>query len=423
MFTFLWKGIIRDKSRSLLPVLVVAIGVFSVIFAYGLINGMMSNMIESTANFQTGHLKVMTRAYSENEEQKPNDLALLDTDMLIEQLRADFPGVEWVPRIFFGGLLDIPDQQGETKAQGPVTGTAYDFLSRNNNEIERIGLNKAIVTGNSIRQPNEIIISNDFAETYGVTPGDTVTFFGSTMHGAMSFANYTVAGIVRFGMGQLDKGAVILDISDARLLLDMENTAGELFGYLPGNQYDKEEAERIKAAFNVKYANDTDEFAPVMLELTEQNFMNQTIALIDTILAIMLVLLVTALSIVLWNTGVLGGIRRYNEFGVRLAMGEEKKHIYRTLLGESLLIGLIGSTIGTALGIAITLYLQKNGFDYSAAMENVNMMIDPVIRAEFTPRLYYIGFIPGVISMLIGTALAGIAVYKRNTAMLFKELD
>jgi putative ABC transport system permease protein len=50
-------------------------------------------------------------------------------------------------------------------------------------------------------------------------------------------------------------------------------------------------------------------------------------------------------------------------------------------------------------------------------------MITPVIRSEVTPQLYYIGFIPGVISMLVGSALAGTAVYKRNTAMLFKELD
>ena len=53
MFAFLWKGIIRDKSRSLLPVIVVAIGVFAIIFAHGLISGMMSNMIQATANFQT----------------------------------------------------------------------------------------------------------------------------------------------------------------------------------------------------------------------------------------------------------------------------------------------------------------------------------------------------------------------------------
>lgn len=423
MFAFLWKGIIRDRSRSLLPVIVVAIGVFSILFAYGLINGMMSNMIRTTAHYQTGHLKVMTQAYNENRGQKPNDLALLGTDTLIAQLEADFPEVEWVPRIFFGGLLDVPDAHGDTQAQGPVAGTAYDLLSGNNKEAERIGLEKAIVWGRMIRQPGEIIISSDFAEAHGVAPGDEVTFFGSTMFGAMTFANYEVAGIVRFGMPMLDRGAVVLDIADAEILLDMENAAGELFGYLPGNHYDAGRAEEIEAVFNAKYADHQDEFAPVMLRLEEQDLMFQTIAFMEKVMALMLVLLMIALSIVLWNTGVLGGIRRYNEFGVRLAMGEEKSHIYRTLLAESLLIGVIGSVLGTVAGVGLTLYLQKYGIDYSSMMDNVNMMIDPVIRSEMTPAIFYIGFIPGIVSMLIGSALAGMAIYKRNTAMLFKELD
>jgi len=56
-------------------------------------------------------------------------------------------------------------------------------------------------------------------------------------------------------------------------------------------------------------------------------------------------------------------------------------------------------------------------------MKNIAMMIDPVIHARITPRMYYIGAIPGILSMLVGTALAGRTIYKRNTALLFKELD
>jgi len=104
-------------------------------------------------------------------------------------------------------------------------------------------------------------------------------------------------------------------------------------------------------------------------------------------------------------------------------MGEEKRHIYGTLLTESLGIGVIGSFVGTVLGVALCKYLSVHGIDYSQMMENISMMVDPIIRAEVTPRTYYIGFIPGIASMLIGTALAGRAVYKRKTAMLFKELD
>ncbi|HBX45969.1 MAG TPA: hypothetical protein DEG28_08835 [Porphyromonadaceae bacterium] len=419
----MWKGIIRDRNRSLLPVLVVTIGVFAVVFSSGFIEGTLDNMIRTTADFQTGHLKVMTRAYLNNEEQKPNDLALLESDALQEKLTKDFSGVEWTPRIFFGGLLDIPDRNGETKAQGPVSGTAYDLLSPGSREAERIGLQQSLVSGHGIQRPDEIIISYDFADRYQVHPGDTVTFFGSTMYGSMSFANYTVAGVARFGIAQLDRGAVILDISDARLLLDMDNAASELFGFLPGNLYDSEQAERIKESFNRQHTAETDEYTPVMVQLADQDFMGQMLAYMDVVSLAIVILLVFALAIVLWNAGILSSIRRYNEFGVRLAMGEEKKHIYRTLLVESLFIGIIGSVVGTTLGVALCYYLQDHGIDYSAMMDSVNMMIDPVLHARVTRQLYFIGFIPGVLSMFIGSALAGTAIYRRNTAMLFKELD
>lgn len=423
MNKFLLKGIFRDKRRSLLPVIVVTIGVFFVVFLDGFIGGMMSNMIKMNANFQTGHLKVTTHAYQQNEEQKPNDLALLDVKVLMSELEEKFPSVNWNERIYFGGLLDIPDENGETKAQGPVSGTAYNLLSSKSKEAERINLQKSIVEGDLIKQNGEIIVSYDFAQNYGVKPGDEVTFFGSTMYGSMSFVNYIVAGIARFGTGMLDKGAVILDISDTRILLDMDNAASEIFGFLPSEHYDKQRAEDIKQQFNALYANDNDEFAPVMQQLADQNMMKQMLVYVDNMSLIIVLLLMLALSVVLWNTGLLGGIRRYNEFGVRLAMGESKGHIYRSLLMESLFIGIIGSILGTFFGLFLCYYLSKNGIDYGSMMDNLSMMIDPVIRAEIHPRLFYIGFIPGVLSIFIGTALAGKAIYKRKTAMLFKELD
>ena len=423
MIKFLFKGIIRDRSRSLLPVIVVTIGVFVVIFLDGLIGGMMQNMADMTANFQTGHVKIMTRAYADDEERKPYDLALLDVEELMVMLKRDFPDIDWNPRITFGGLLDIPDASGETKAQGPVMGQSFDLLSPGSREAERTGFQKAIVKGDMIQQSGEILISVDFADKFNVAPDDTVTFFGSTMYGSMSFANYRIAGIVRFGNTMLDRGAIILDISDARALLDMDDATSEIFGFSSDGNYDRALAETLKDSFNAMFASSDDEFAPVMLQLADQQLMGQMLDYTQTISLAAVVLLVIALSIVLWNAGILGGIRRYNEFGVRLALGEEKKHIYGTLLTESLYIGIIGSVVGTVLGLTLCHFLSVYGLDYSRAMENIAMMIDPIIRAKITSRMYYIGFIPGIASMLIGTALAGRAVYKRKTAMLFKELD
>ena len=56
-------------------------------------------------------------------------------------------------------------------------------------------------------------------------------------------------------------------------------------------------------------------------------------------------------------------------------------------------------------------------------MKGAAMMLPDVARARITPADFYIGFIPGVISTVIGTMLSGIGIYKRQTARLFKELE
>jgi putative ABC transport system permease protein len=130
-----------------------------------------------------------------------------------------------------------------------------------------------------------------------------------------------------------------------------------------------------------------------------------------------------AMSVVLWNAGLLGGLRRYREFGVRLALGEEKKHLYKTLIYEGILIGAIGSVTGTIIGIGISYYLQEVGIDISGSLKNSSLMMPSVVRASITPTAFYIGFIPGLFSMVLGNALSGIGIYKRKTANLFKELE
>jgi len=50
-------------------------------------------------------------------------------------------------------------------------------------------------------------------------------------------------------------------------------------------------------------------------------------------------------------------------------------------------------------------------------------MIPSVFRAKIDSPAYYLGFIPGLFSVVLGTMLSGIGIYKRKTASLFKELE
>jgi putative ABC transport system permease protein len=146
-------------------------------------------------------------------------------------------------------------------------------------------------------------------------------------------------------------------------------------------------------------------------------------AYIDVVGNIMIIVFVLAMSVVLWNAGLLGGLRRFSEFGVRLALGEDKNHIYKSLIYEGILIGFIGTIVGTALGLSVSYLLQTKGLDISRFMKDSTLMMPAVARAIITPAAFYVGIFPGIISMVLGNALAGVRMYKRKTAQLFKELE
>ena len=91
MIRFLTKGLIRDRSRSLFPVVIITITVGIVIFTVGFMKGTMNSVFLDTAVIISGHEKVVTRAYKEESQMLPNDLALLDVDQIIKNLNKEYP--------------------------------------------------------------------------------------------------------------------------------------------------------------------------------------------------------------------------------------------------------------------------------------------------------------------------------------------
>ena len=423
MIRFLLKGILRDKQRSLLPVVIVIIGVFLTVAMFCWLNGVLNDSIELNARFNAGHVKIMTAAYAKNIEQLPNDLALIGVDTLLLRLKKEFPEMVWGERIHLGGLIDAPDARGETRAQGPAMGFGIDLLSGDRSETERFNLEKSLRRGRLPVHHGEILISDEFSHKLKVNPGDTVTLIGSTMNGSMTMYNYTVSGTIVFGTGPMDQGSVIADLEDVRNALDMNNAAGEIVGYLADNYYDEKKIGQVVARFDSLYPVSKDEYAPVLVTLRQQNSLGQMIDRIKGIGGIAVFIFVLSMSLVLWNAGLLGGLRRYPEFGLRLAIGEDYSHIYATMIYESILIGIIGSVIGTSIGLLASLYMQRHGLDLSSMMKNATILKPTVFHTRITPTAFYIGFIPGLISTVIGTALSGIGIYKRKTAQLFKELE
>jgi len=216
---------------------------------------------------------------------------------------------------------------------------------------------------------------------------------------------------------------MVADVKDIQAALNMEDTAGEILGFFEDFVYREKEANLASLNFNAKYESDEDEFAPVMKSLHQQGGMIDMLGMINMYMPVMVSVFVIIMSIVLWNAGLIGSLRRYGEIGVRIAMGESKGHLYRSMITESMILGCIGTVIGSVFALVIAFWLQEKGFNISQLMQNSTLLINDVIRAKITPFALVIGFIPGLLANVLGSSIAGIGIYRRKTAQLMKELE
>jgi len=398
-------------------------GVFLTVFMYSFMQGVMGDLVSYTARFDTGHVKVMTRAYREIENQAPNDLAMMGSQDILEWLRENEKDLLWTERIRFGGILDVPDEKGETRTQGPVMGLGIDLLGENSPEKSILNLENAVINGKYPESSKEILVSDEFAEKMDIKPGNTVTLIGSTMYGAMAFTNFTVTGTVRFGIKALDDSTILADIEDIQYALDMKGASGEIVGYSEDMLYSEREMGKLAETFNNRFTVKENEFSPVMVTLSDQDGLGQYLAYSNRMAMAMIGVFVLAMTIVLWNSGLMNGLRRYGEIGLRLAIGESKVQLYRSMVAEYIVIGIVGSVLGTLAGLGISFYMQYNGINFGDVMSGSTMLLPNIIRARVTSGSYFIGFLPGVFASAAGSMFSGTGIFRRETSQLMKELE
>jgi len=422
MLKFLIKGIMRDRHRWLFPILIVMFAVALLIFGFSFLEGFKMSYIQQTSRFNSGHMKVVSRAYAEMLDIKPYDLALLDVSEDLYEWKEQYPQLDWVERINFGALLDVPDNDGNTKIQSEIVGFAIDLLG-SEEEINRMQLKNGLKRGKLPQDASEILISLAAAEKMELKVGDKVTLMGATVFGAMSMRNFQISGMVEFGVLSLDRGAIVADLSAIREMLDMQDAAGEILCFFKDGEYNLRDATKIANHFNGKYSNKEEEFSPQMLRLNDQGNLGPILRMFDYSLVWMSLGFIMVMAIVLWNAGLLNGIRRYGEFGLRLAIGESKRMVYTSLLSEALIVGIAGGVLGVIIGSGISIYFNIHGMDMSVYNRSSNMMTENILYTSLTVKAIIASFIPGLVSTFLGAALAGIAIFKRDTSQLFKELE
>ena len=431
MITFLLRGVLRDKSRFLFPFTVVTIGVALVVSLAGFMEGVFMGMIDMTANLDAGHLRLVNKPFYDEEHLRPLDRSLAGQKETRDWLKKNSPEqVEWFPRIRWGAILDVPDENGETLSQTPVVGMALELKTKNSTELKRMKMAESLVSGRLPESPNEMLMGDQLAETLGVGLGQSVTVLGQSFDGGMVADNYKIIGLVKFGVSAMDKKMVLIDLSDAQNSFYMEDMITDWLGFLPP-QYSLEEYEEVKRVMQepLKHwiASPPESWAkddePLLLTVRDQQNIGAIADKFNVIQGFVVGIFTFLMILVLWNAGILSGIHRYGEMGLRLAFGEPHWKLILTLGIEGLMVGILGAAAGSIFGGTFTYFLQEVGLNMGDSFAQTGMMINDVVRARLTVGGFVQAILPGIFASVAGTLVASLAIFQRSEANLFRELE
>lgn len=172
-----------------------------------------------------------------------------------------------------------------------------------------------------------------------------------------------MSGLIRFGVMAMDKKMVLIDLDDAQHTFYMDNMVTDWLGFVPASApYDryKDMKQAIQSHLPDLLKDPPPQWAgddrPIVLTILDQRNIGEIARKFELIRGVIVLIFTFLMVLVLWNAGLLNGIHRYGEMGLRLAMGETHRHLVASLTLEAFAVGVIGSIGGCVVGAGGVLF-------------------------------------------------------------------
>ncbi len=358
------RNILRNRRRSLLTAMSLAVAAFVVVAAKSYIDGTVNSMLDAYARLQYGHVMIATTEFFERQMLLPVDAFIDDPQTVIEAVqrvdgRDDRPTV--VSRIRFGGMVSRGDTTLPVFVMALNPADAQWLIDIKNNVID-----------GSVDLSRGFLIGKDLARSLGVKAGDTLILLAKTSEGGLGGAKLPIGGIVEFGFSQYDRRFMLMNLSRAQKLLRMGNGVTEILVFLKNPKDPDDFVRNLKLPQGVEARSLNELLGPVasMLRFT------------DIFYALFFGFLVALAAFAIVNTMTVAVFERMREIGTLKAIGMTDNEIFELFTLEGVILGLAGGIAGSAFGYGLAAVLAKHGINYSSMLKNVSLPFPYVIYPE-----------------------------------------
>jgi len=333
----------KEKFISIIGVISIAgviVGVMTLIIVLSVMNGFEKNLRDKILGVNS-HIVILK--YGSN---------LDDYQKIIPKIKSIKGVVGVTPFIYRQAMLS---------SDGGVSGVVVRGVDYKKDKKVTI-FYKSIVKGNPSclkEKKNCVIIGSELAKNLGVTIGDKVNMispFGRMTPMGMipKMKKFYIGGIFNTGMYDYDSTLCYISLKNAQKFFNLGNSVTGLEVKIKDIYAARKIAELIKLKLGYPY------WVRDWMEMNKNLF--SALKLEQTTMFIILTLIVFVAAFNIASTLIMMVMEKNKDIAILKAMGAKNKDIMKIFIYEGLIIGFLGTIIGSFLGVIICLLLKKYQF-------------------------------------------------------------
>ena len=330
LFKFAFRNVFRNRRRSLIALLTVAMGVFGLLFIQSFFSGLIALHKKNSIHSRFGHGQINTIDYLDRAHEKPWHAWMKDGKKITGDLQS-WPEVKYVfPRVQFYALLTNGDVSVAGRGQGIEGVTESKFFTEMN-----------FTEGGPIAdQSDGVVLGVGLARALNVVVGDRVTVLANTIHGSINAIDTRVTGVFHIGLKEADDTLFQVQLSQARILLDTDLTESIAIGL-----YQDEDWQSVASRFRQAYPSLEIASVYKLDKVWAENGRSFLNALMNVFRLVFLAVILLAI----YNSASATIMERRREFGMLRANGDSSRELIMLVVMEGAGIAMVGSIVGVGL--------------------------------------------------------------------------
>jgi ABC-type lipoprotein release transport system permease subunit len=394
IYKLAFRNLNRNRRRSILSGLAVAMGLALLLLIAAIIRGEMEASVSKTIQLVSGHIQIRSSGYVDGKSSLKWADLVADPQKVITDLQSSsqLNGLiqTATPRLYASAIVSSGNDSIGVQLLG------IDPLSPANDPFRN-----GLLSGTFIvpEDSDGIVIGQLLANKLRISEGDSMSLLVNTSNGDVSQQNFTVRGLYSTHTPSYDESTILMSLEKAQTITSTQNHASSIFILLK----DRNQAEVFGSAIKGEG-----------YKIVTWKDMNQL--LLDTeelanrfmIVIYLIVLAITATVIV--NTLIMSVFERTREIGILTAVGMKGRHILSLFLAEASVLAVGGISFGLLLGWLVCLYFGKYGFSIGNVGVRNGMLLGDRIYAVLSGgdavNLTIIAFIVTMLASLYPAILA-----------------